>query len=107
MTFLETFFLLVLTAVTTLVVKHFWGKYAETKGANQATKEDIGEITKIVESIKSELSEKVEQLRAQLSFKNQHLLEIKKSEREAYLQYHNKVSAWKSYLVNMDFANVN
>jgi len=31
--------------------KNYWPKYFEAKAKNQATKEDIGEITAIVESI--------------------------------------------------------
>lgn len=48
------------TTMIYILIKHYWPKYFETKATNQATKEDIGEITKIVEGIKNELTQSLE-----------------------------------------------
>lgn len=40
------------------------GAYLAEKGKNRATKEDIGQITQAVEAVKSEFSEKLEDLKA-------------------------------------------
>jgi hypothetical protein len=87
--------------------KTFWPKYFETKGANQATKEDIGEITKIVEKIKSDLSQQNELLKAQLSLTNQHKLNIKTAEREAIFDFNRQKSVWLYSLVRFSFYKYN
>ena len=45
----------------------FFKSYFQEKGKNIATQEDIGPITKIVEGIKSDLSTKIEEVKANLS----------------------------------------
>jgi len=90
-----------------LVLKSFWPKYFEAKGTNQATKEDIGEITSIVESIKSELLKDIEDLKGQISLVNQHKLNLKASEREAILEYSSKLNAYIYYLVELDLTIYN
>lgn len=95
---LQQIFYNFLTTVIALTIfylfKSFWPKYFEAKGTNQATKEDIGEITEIVENIKSDLLHQNELLKAQLSFKNQHRLNLKTAEREAIFDFNKRVSAW-------------
>ncbi len=70
------------------------GKYFEEKGKNIATKEDIGEITKIVESIKGELSKELENHKAVLSLKNQNRFSLQSAQREALIDYNKKVAAY-------------
>lgn len=82
-------------------------KYFETKGANQATKEDIGEITKIVENIKSDLSQQNELLKAQLSLINQHRLNVKTAERDAIFDFNRQKSVWLYSLVRFSFYKYN
>ncbi|MHA8060378.1 hypothetical protein PQG22_03755 [Aquirufa beregesia] len=100
-----------LTIVFSLIVfyrfKSYWPKYFETKGANQATKEDIGEITEIVETIKSDLLHQNELLKAQLSFKNQHRLNLKTAEREAIFDFNKRISAWLFSLIRFTFSVYN
>jgi hypothetical protein len=93
---------LVLVYFSGLLLKSFWPKYFEQKATNQATKEDIGNITDIVESIKSDLQKEVEQLKAQISLANQHKLNLKAFEREAILEYTGKLNAYIYYLVELD-----
>lgn len=85
------------------IVKHYWPKYFEAKATNQATKEDIGEITKIVENIKSDLSQQNELLKAQLSLNNQHKLNIKTAEREAIFDFNRQKSVWLYSLKRFSF----
>jgi hypothetical protein len=87
-----------------LILKSYWPKYFEAKATNQATKEDIGKITSIVESIKTDLQQKTEQLKAQISFINQHRLSVKAAEREAILDYSKRLSAYLYYLVGLSFS---
>ncbi|TAJ63178.1 MAG: hypothetical protein EPO58_03375 [Chitinophagaceae bacterium] len=87
------------------LIKSYWPKYFETKGTNQATKEDIGEITTIVEEIKKDLLKETELLKAQLSLTNQHRLNIKTAEIEALINLNNKASSWLYYLVRFDFTS--
>lgn len=49
-----------------LGLKHYFGGYLDRKAANLADKEDIGEITAIVESIKQDNAERIERLKEQL-----------------------------------------
>jgi hypothetical protein len=87
--------------------KSYYPKYFETKGTNQATKEDIGEITEIVEGIKSDLLKSTEELKAQLSLANQHRLDIKTAERDAIFDYNGKLSAWLYSMVRFSLSSYN
>jgi hypothetical protein len=91
--------------VLLFMFKNYYPKYFETKGANQATKEDIGAITEIVEGIKSDLLKRTEELKAQLSLTNQHRLNIKTAERDAVFDYNKKLSAWLYYLVRFSLSS--
>lgn len=97
------FFIIVFSLLVFYIFKNYWPKYFEAKATNQATKEDVGEITKTVESIKSELLQQNEFLKAELSLKNQHKLEIKSSEREAIFDYNKKKSVWIYSLIRFSF----
>lgn len=99
----EQYFIEFILIFITLSVFHIIKKYSETKGANQATKEDIGEITKIIENVKSDLSKQNELLKAQLSLINQHRLNLKTAEREAIFDFNKQKSAWLYSLVRFSF----
>ncbi|RED26587.1 hypothetical protein BD847_0507 [Flavobacterium cutihirudinis] len=99
-------FLLILFSLAFFYIfKNFWPKYFETKATNQATKEDIGEITEIVENIKSDLLKQNEILKAQISFNNQHRLNLKNAEREALFAFNKHIAAWFYYLIRFSFSN--
>lgn len=98
---------ILLNAATLLVaiicgwfLKSYFPKYMEEKGKNLATKEDIGEITTIIESVKTQLARDTEVLKADLSLKNQNLFSIKTEERKALIDFHTKYSAWVSSITN-------
>jgi hypothetical protein len=69
-------------------IKLYAKSYIGEKGRNLATKEDIGEITGIVESIKTSLAIKTEELKSDLSYKNEHLIHLRASERTAIINYY-------------------
>jgi len=66
----------------------YYKAYSTEKGRNLATKQDIGEITQIVESIKTSLLIKTEELKSDLSYKNEHLIHLRASERAAIISYY-------------------
>jgi hypothetical protein len=101
-------FLTIIISLTIFyLIKNYWPKYFEAKGTNQATKEDIGEITEIVENIKSDLLQQNELLKAHLSFKNQHRLNLKTAEREAIFDFNKRISAWIFSLIRFTFSGYN
>jgi hypothetical protein len=69
-------------------IKLYAKSYSSEKGKNLATKEDIGEITQIVESIKTSLAQKTEELKSDLSYKNEHLIHLRAAERAAIINYY-------------------
>jgi len=75
-------------------LKNYLPKYFEEKGKNLATKEDIGEITTIVETVKSDLLQETEKLKSQLSYVNQNKISIKNSEREALFKLNETFAGW-------------
>lgn len=93
--------------VPLLYFRNFLPSFANEKGKNLATKQDIGEITRIAEGIKNELTQKTEELKAQLLLINQHKLSIKNAEREAIFNYNSKLSAWIYFLVRFAFSKYN
>lgn len=101
----------ILTIVSTLVnvilLLGLRTKYEEAKQTNQATKEDIGPITRIIEEIKISFSKETEILKAHLSFDNQYRSTIKTAERDALIEYNKKLSAWHYYMRNVDFLGLN
>jgi hypothetical protein len=101
------FLTVVLGLITFYLFKNYWPKYFEAKATNQATKEDIGDITEIVENIKSDLMQQNELLKAQLSFKNQHRLNLKTAEREAIIEYNKRISAWVYSLIRFTLSGYN
>ena len=101
---LLNFLTIVISLIAFYLFKSYWPKYFESKGANQALREDIGEITEIVEKIKSDLSNQNELLKAQLSYNNQHKLNIKSAEREALFDFNKRVSAWLYSLMRFAFS---
>lgn len=97
------FFIIVFSLSAFYIFKNYWPKYFEIKATNQATKEDIGEITEIIENIKSGLLQQNEFLKAQLSLTNQHQLDIKSAEREAIFDFNKQKSVWIYSLMRFSF----
>jgi hypothetical protein len=107
MDYIYNFLITIISLIVFYLFKSYWPKYFEAKGTNQATKEDIGEITEIVETIKSDLIQQNELLRAQLSLNNQHILNLKTAEREAIFEFNKQLSAWLYSVVRFSFSAYN
>lgn len=75
------------------LLKNFWPKYFEKKGENLATKEDIGEITKIVEEVKNKLALELELQKISYSG-------IHKEKINAYKEFLKKAYDFKTTLKN-------
>ena len=70
--------------------------YFQEKGRNVATKEDVEEITSLVESVKS-----------QLQFSLQAKLSLRAEEHQALVDYFSKYSAWLSAITNCSTVGIN
>lgn len=88
-----------------LFINHYYPNYMKFKAKNLATKEDIGDITTIVESIKTDLSKDVETLKAELSLLNQNKISLKSEERKALLDFHLKYSLWHNSIIYLSTPN--
>jgi hypothetical protein len=74
----------------------FFKSYFQEKGKNLATKEDIEDITSVVESIKTELQ-----------FSLQAKLSLRAEEHQALVDYFSKYSVWLSAIRNWSAAGIN
>lgn len=86
-----SFWLLILIQVVGFIlvcIKLYAKSYSAEKGKNLATKEDIGEITQIVEGVKTSLAIEIEKLKSDISYKNEHLIHLRATERAAIINYY-------------------
>ena len=92
--------------ITIIIVCYvaFFKSYIQEKGKNLATKEDIGEVTKIIETVKKGLNDETELLKSQLSLHVQNRFSIKNAEREALFDLSKTYSAWLYTLMNFSFS---
>lgn len=77
--------------------------YRTKKGENAALKEDIANITTIVEGIKSELNNTTEILKARLSIRNEHLISLKIAERTAIFEFYKQLWALIQFHLNVNY----
>ena len=90
---------LVAGGVTYLIVKHFMSSYLSEKGKNLATREDIEEITRKVEGIRTQYLSLVEELKAR------HQLRLAAVDRR--LQAHQEAFAlWRKIMATTHTENV-
>lgn len=73
----------------------FLKSYFQEKGKNVATKEDVEEITSLVEAVKS-----------QLQFSLQAKLSLRAEEHQALVDYFSKYSAWLSAITNFSTVGI-
>jgi hypothetical protein len=74
----------------------FFKSYFQEKGKNVATKEDVEEITSLVEAVKS-----------QLQFSLQAKLSLRAEEHQVLVDYFSKYSAWLSAITNCSTVGIN
>ena len=89
---------LVLEALILLLLLYlaFLKSYFQEKGKNVATKEDVEEITSLVEAVKS-----------QLQFSLQAKLSLRAEEHQALVDYFSKYSVWLSAITNFSSVGIN
>lgn len=100
------FFIIILQVVVALIGAYIV-YYSRKKGENQADKEDLNEITEIVEEVRQKYAEETEILKAEL-----HLLTSKKNllfseEKEAIIQYFAQLDRWIWDGLNVRIAEYN
>lgn len=83
------------TIIVLLLYVAFFKSYFQEKGRNLATKEDVEEITKLVEKVKS-----------RLQFSLQATLSLRAEEHQALIDYFSKYSAWLSAITDCSFAGI-
>jgi hypothetical protein len=99
-----TFITVVAGTLLGFLLKNFWPKYFEAKGTNLATKEDIGEITKIVEDAKQQFTHDTEVLKGKLTIYSQSFVSIKSLERDALINVAKTYADWLNSLENFNLA---
>ena len=82
--------ILILILIIVVIIKFSVPSYLKQKGKNLADKEDIAELTKKVETVKSDFNEKIEYLKTDLNFINHNKISVKSLEREALLLVNEK-----------------
>lgn len=86
----------ILTALAALLGLYlaFFKSYFTEKGKNLATKQDIGEITRIVEEVKRQFTSDTEFLKNRLNLFSQSFHSITTLERDALIEISKKYSEW-------------
>ncbi|HSD07911.1 hypothetical protein [Flavobacterium sp.] len=104
--FLKIFLLCANTALGLYLA--LFKSYFQERGKNLATKEDIGEITKIVEDVKHSFTKETEQLRSSLSLFNNVFAGLVGEERNAIVDLNEKYFLWLHCLMdsNMGGADI-
>jgi hypothetical protein len=76
MQYLYNFLIVFLALIVSHFIRPFFGAYANKKGENLATKEDIAQLTKIAEGIRAEISDKVWDRQEQRKLKRDAVFEV-------------------------------
>ncbi len=96
--------ILIVILIIVAIIKFSVPSYLKQKGKNLADKEDIADLTKKVENVKSDFNEKIEYLKTDLTFLNQNRISVKSLEREALLLVNEKYAEWLNSLMNISFS---
>lgn len=113
MTLIDYFILtgiqLIITTLIGFWFKNYFPAYFKKKGENLATKEDIGEITKIVKYVEVNLNKELEKFKSDLSIEREFSTKRKFEERDAILKFWDSISILHLNLVinkyeNMDYS---
>jgi hypothetical protein len=78
---------IIVTFVVALVAAKFLPSYMTEKGKNVATKEDIHDITKIVEEARKEYIHEVEMLRNEFHIHREDITSVRTKGREALVEF--------------------
>ena len=80
--------------------------YFNEKGKNLATKEDVSEITKLVEGVKHSFTTETEKLRANLSILTNVKIGLFSEERNAIIDINEKYFKWLNILLDTSFGEI-
>lgn len=93
---------LLLGGIIILVVKFSVPSYLKKKGENQATKEDIGQLTEIVKRVENKFGKDLEQFKSDLDFRKSINISIKTEEKNVLSNYHGLINEWIFKLFSID-----
>ena len=88
----------------TLLIKNFFPSYFNEKGRNAATKEDISEITHLIESVKTDFIHETEKLKAELQLDFSFRLGLMKEERLTIINLHESFSTLINCLIDFSMS---
>lgn len=103
---MELFFYILINIIVTLFVTYLV-TYFKEKGQNRATKEDIAEITKKIEEVKSVFIQDTEKLKAHLNLLTSVKFSLHNEERKAIIDYNKKYYIWFNSITNISFQDFN
>jgi hypothetical protein len=86
-----------------LLIYKYLPSYFNEKGKNLATKEDIADITKIVEKTRSEFINETERLKASLQIQAKTHQSLIDEERQALMSYYEKYYFWLQSIMDSSF----
>lgn len=87
--------------------KNMLPSYFKEKGKNIATKEDIGEITKIVEDIKTDLQKDIISFKSKLDLVYNVELNLINDEKKVLVEFHKSFSKWYNSFIYLDYPDYN
>ena len=87
-------------------IQIFSKSYIQKKGENLATKEDINDITKIVEDIKHQNSSTLALLNANLSLATKGIENFEAEAFKAYFNYHQTITSIIHVIADIDFTKI-
>jgi hypothetical protein len=87
-----------LTVIATGVIILFFKSFFNEKGKNAATKQDIEEITRKIETIKTEFIKETEKLKHELQFANQMKVSFSTDLKDAVVNAYESFNLWIEYV---------
>lgn len=95
-------FTLLLFIISGFLLYYFY-PYLTKKGQNKADIQDSAQLTKIIESVKSEFSSKIELLRTDLQLMSNYRIEHRNEERKAIIEFHQYYNEWvnKGFMIDV------
>lgn len=100
--FISNIFTLLLFIISGFLF-YFFYPYLTKKGQNKADIQDSAQLTKIIESVKSEFSSKIELLRTDLQVISNYRIEHRNEERKAIIEFHQCYNEWvnKGFMIDV------
>jgi hypothetical protein len=102
---ISNFITLLLLIIFGLIFKNFIPSYFNQRAKNLADKQDIGDITKEIESVKEVFTEKTELLKTDLKLALNYQIEHRNEERRAIIEFHHSLNEWINRCFNIDIVS--